>query len=187
MSVPGIDKLTFRLAVSADDGLQDLTVTVGPASIDTGSVTLRPFVTVAGGEAPIGGRRIMVGLAAGDTARFAAKWTLGPAVTFDLVGSNGPIDLVAPTLDDPAQAALRAVEVVADLVAAIAMSTDAVRTCWTSRLREHRARAAEGRAARPRRHRADRRAVRPGHPGRPRRRAVREHRRAPASPSRSTS
>ena len=126
LSVPGIDKLTFRLAVSADDGLQDLTVTVGPASIDTGSVTLRPFVTVAGGEAPMGGRRVMVGLAASETARFAAKWTLGPPVTFDLVGSNGPINLIAPTLEDPAQAALRAVEVVADLVAAIAMSTDAV-------------------------------------------------------------
>lgn len=125
LAVPGIDRLTFRLAVS-DQGLEDLTVTVGPIEIDTGDVTLRPFVTVAGGDAPAGGRRVLVGLAASDTARFAARWTLEPTVTFDLVGSHGPIALAAPTVDDPAQAALRAVEVVADLVAAIAMSTDAV-------------------------------------------------------------
>ena len=125
LPVPGIDKLTFRLAVSGA-GLQDLTVTVGPAEIDTGTVMLRPFITLAAGDQPIGGRRVVVGLAASDTARFAAKWTLGPPVEFSLVGSNGPIDLLIPTVEDPAEAGLRAVEVVGDLVAAIAMSTPAV-------------------------------------------------------------
>lgn len=122
LAVPGLQRLTFRLAVS-DAGLDDLTVTAGPVEIDTGAVTLRPFVTVAGGNAPVGGQRVLVGLAAGDTARFAARWTLQPAVAFDLVGSSGPIALDVPTVEDPGQAALRAVEVVADLVAAIAMST----------------------------------------------------------------
>jgi hypothetical protein len=122
--VPGIDRLTFRLAVS-DQGLRDLTVTVGPVEIDTGAVVLRPFATVAAGQAPVGGRRVLVGLAAGETARFAARWTLDPA-EFDLVGSSDPISLDVAPVDDPLQAALRAVEVVADLVASIAMSTPAV-------------------------------------------------------------
>jgi hypothetical protein len=140
LAVPGIDKLTFRVAVSGA-GLQDLTVTLGPAEIDAGDVTLRPFVTVAAGDDPVGGRRVAVGLAASDTARFAAKWTLGPPVAFDLVGSTGPINLVTPTVEDPDQAALRAVEVVADLVAAIAMSTPAVtdlleKEVFTSSVRE---------------------------------------------------
>ena len=125
LAVPGIEALTFRLAVS-DDGLEDLTVTVGPATIDLGDVTLRPFATVAAGLAPVGGRRVLVGLAAGATSRFAARWTLGPPVGFDLVGSDGPISLTLPTSEDPLLAAQRAVEVVADLVASIALSTDAV-------------------------------------------------------------
>lgn len=137
--VPGIDRLTFRLAVS-DQGLRDLTLTVGPVEIDTGDVVLRPFATLAAGQAPVGGRRVLVGLAAGETARFAARWTLDPP-GFDLVGSSGPIVLDVATVDDPSQAALRAVEVVADLVAAIAMSTPAVgelldRAVFSSTVRE---------------------------------------------------
>lgn len=124
VAVPGIDRLTFRLAVG-DQGLRDLTLTVGPVEIDTGAVVLRPFATVAVGVAPVGGRRVLVGLAAGADARFAARWTLDPA-GFDLVGSSGPITLDVATVDDPLEAALRAVEVVADLVASIAMSTPAV-------------------------------------------------------------
>jgi hypothetical protein len=125
LEVPGIDRLTFRLTFSPA-GLDELSVTAGPAEIDTGPVTVQPFVTVAAGLEPVGGRRVMVGLAVDDTHRFAAKWTLDPAVAFSLVASDGPVSLTVPTVDDADLAALRAVEVIADVVAAVAMSLDEV-------------------------------------------------------------
>ena len=122
IDVPGIEELSFTVAIS-DSGLDELSVTVGPAAIDAG-VLLRPFVTVAAGSSPIGGRRIAVGLALDDTHRFGARWLLDTN-TFSLIASNASI--ATPTdLTDPVDVALRAVEAVADLVAAVALGTQAV-------------------------------------------------------------
>jgi large repetitive protein len=122
IDVPGIEELSFTVALS-DSGLDELTVTVGPAAIDAG-VTLQPFVTVAAGSTPAGGRRVAVGLALDDTHRFGARWLLDSGA-FSLIASNGPI-ATPSDVTDAVEVALRAVEAVADLVAAVALGTQAV-------------------------------------------------------------
>ncbi|MCE3285525.1 MAG: putative transcriptional activator SRCAP-like protein, partial [Steroidobacteraceae bacterium] len=123
IAVTGIETLGFAFTISAA-GLDELSVAVGPARIDTGGVLLRPFASVGAGLAPSGGRRVLVGLSADDTHHFAARWTLD-TLSFDLVASDGPL---ASAIDstDAAQVALRIVDVVGDLVAAVAMAQQSV-------------------------------------------------------------
>jgi large repetitive protein len=123
VNVPGIDELSFRLGLGAA-GLDELTVTAGPASIDAGGVILRPFVTVAVGQNPALGRRIAIGIAVDDTHRFAVRWLLDEE-QFAFIASDGAIATPSDTTD-PTAVALRVVEVVADLVAAVALAQDAV-------------------------------------------------------------
>ncbi|MDM0042714.1 hypothetical protein QTH89_26070 [Variovorax sp. J22G21] len=121
--VPGIEHISFTLALAAT-GIEELSVTAGPAQIDAGGVELRPFVTVAAGNGLVGGSRVAIGMAVDDTHRFAIRWLLD-AHQFALVASDGP---VVSGLDsvDPVKVALRIVEVVADLVAGVAMAQPAV-------------------------------------------------------------
>lgn len=123
VAVPGIDQISFTIALSAA-GLDELSVTAGPAAIDAGGVTLRPFVTVAAGLNPAGGRRVAIGMAVDDTHRFAVRWLLD-SQQFAFIASDG---LIANAVDttDPTQVALRIVEVVADLVASVAMAQQPV-------------------------------------------------------------
>jgi large repetitive protein len=123
IDVPGLDQISFIVSLSAS-GLDELSVTVGPADIDAGGVTLRPFVTVAAGLNLLSGPRIALGLALDDTHRFAARWLPG-AHQFDLVASDGNI-ATAVDATEPGEVALRIVEVVADLVTAVAMAQQAV-------------------------------------------------------------
>jgi large repetitive protein len=123
LNVPGIEQLSFVVGVGAD-GLDALSVTVGPAAIDAGGVILRPFVTVAAGASPAGERRVALGLAVDDAHRFAARW-LFDSQQFALVASDGPLSTAVDS-SDPVQVALRLVEVVADLVAAVALGQAAV-------------------------------------------------------------
>ena len=123
IAVPGIETLGLALAVSAA-GLDELAVAIGPARIDAGGVLLRPFASLAVGTAPVGGRRVMVGLSADDTRHFAARWRLD-AGGFDIVASDGLLAEAIATAD-PAQVALRVVDVVADVVAAMAMQQQPV-------------------------------------------------------------
>jgi large repetitive protein len=122
LAVPGVDEVSFVVSLS-DAGLEELSVTVGPADIDAGGVTLRPFVTIAAGLAPASGRRVAVGMAVDNARGFGARWLLDTQ-EFALVASNG----VATALDvtAPDQVAVRIVEVVADLVAAVALAQQAV-------------------------------------------------------------
>ena len=124
IDVPGIETLGLTLAISAA-GLDELSVALGPARIDAGGVLLRPFASVSAGLAPAGGRRVLVGLSADDTHHFAARWTLDTA-SFDLVASDGVLASAIATAD-PVQVALRIVDVVADLVAAVAMAQQPVK------------------------------------------------------------
>ena len=124
LSVPGIDVLSFTLKLSGA-GPDEVSITAGPAHVDAGGVELRPFVTIAAGLAPAGGRRVLVGMAADDTHRFAVRWLLDSA-QFAFVASNGALAAAVETTD-PAQVALRIVEVIADLVAAVAMAQQPVR------------------------------------------------------------
>ena len=119
LAAPGVNRLGFTVALGAA-GLNELSVMAGPAEIDAGGVTIRPFVAVGAGIAPAGGRRLAVGLAVDDTHRFGARWSLDGG-TFALTASDGTLAAAVETVD-PMQVALRAVEVVADLVAAVAMA-----------------------------------------------------------------
>ncbi len=119
IAVPGIHTLGGALAISAA-GLDELSLALGPAQIDAGGVLLRPFVRFGAGNAPAGGRQVLVGLSADDTHHFAARWLLD-AGQFELVAGDGALAATIPT-PDPGQVALRAVEVLADLVAAMAMA-----------------------------------------------------------------
>ena len=65
-------------------------MTVGPAEIHADTAVLRPFVTVAAGLSPAGGRRVLVGLAVDVTHRFGARWLMDPT-SFALVASDGPL------------------------------------------------------------------------------------------------
>jgi hypothetical protein len=123
LPVPGIDALSFTLKLSGA-GLDEVSVTAGPAQIDAGGVALLPFITIAAGSNPAGGRRVLVGMAADDAHRFAVRWLLDSA-QFAFVASNGTIAAGVDTTD-PAQVALRLVEVIADLVAGVAMAQQPV-------------------------------------------------------------
>jgi hypothetical protein len=123
IAVPGIETLTFVVTVSAD-GLDELTITLGPAQIDAGGVILSPYVQVAAGDNPPGGAGVAVGLATDAQHRFAARWLFDPA-SFALVAGDGPL-VGIDTNTDPVAVATRVVEAVIDLVAAVAIATDAV-------------------------------------------------------------
>lgn len=108
LAVPGIQTLGATLVVS-DLGLRELSVTLGPAAINAGGVVVRPFVTVAAGEAPAGGARVLVGLEGSTGSRVAARWLLDPAA-FAIVAADGlPADagdFVAVLIDLAAAVAL---------------------------------------------------------------------------------
>lgn len=124
LTVPGIKEVSFTVALSAA-GLDELSITAGPAEIDAGGVKLRPFVSVAAGLSPAGGRRIAIGMAVDDTHRFAVRWLLD-SHQFAFIASDGVISTAVETTD-ATQVALRVVEVVADLVAGVAMAQQPVK------------------------------------------------------------
>ena len=143
IAVPGIETLGLALAISAA-GLDELGVAAARRA-DAGGVLLRPFASVSAGLAPAAGRRVMVGLSADDTHHFAARWTLDTA-SFDIVASDGMASAIATA--DPAQVALRIVDVVADLVAAVAMAQAGAGPARHRSRRAGRALPAAGRGAR---------------------------------------
>ena len=123
LAVPGIDLLSFKLVLSAA-GINELTVTAGPATVTAGEVTLRPFATVMVGNALVGSRQLAIGMAMDNTRRFAARWSIDTNA-LALIASDGAIASAVDSVD-PVQVALRLVEVVADLVAAIALAQQPV-------------------------------------------------------------
>lgn len=125
IAVAGIEHLSFTVALS-NDGVDEVSATLGPADLDLGSAHLRPWAHVAAGQSPPGGAGIAVGLALDATRRFGARWLFDPTA-FDVVVGDGPL----AGLDagaDPAAAAARAVEVLIDLVAGVAIGQPAVQT-----------------------------------------------------------
>ena len=121
--VPGIEKLSFRVAVN-HTGLKELSATLGPAAIDAGGVIIQPYLTVAAGTDPEGDRRVAVGLALDDNRRFALRWLLDTQQVA-LVSSTGVLPNPSE-IADAAQVASRIVEVIADLAAAVAMAQQPV-------------------------------------------------------------
>lgn len=123
--LPGIERLSFKLAIN-HEGLRELSASAGPAAINAAGVLLRPYVMIAAGDEPADGRRVLVGMAAGASSHFALRWLLD-AGTVELVASGDAVDLAASYSNDPLQVALRIVEVLVDVVAAIALAQQAVR------------------------------------------------------------
>ena len=182
--MPGIETLSFTLAISAA-GLDELSVTVGPAPIDAGGVMLRPFVTRRPRASPLraaGAWRSAWRPTTRITSRRAGCST--PA-SFDLVASDGR-STAAIDSTDPAQVALRIVEVVADLVAAVAMAQQPVQDLLDTEVGDEDVRnLLQGVVLRDVAEpgRADRRAVRPADAARARAAAVRATSPTPASRS----
>ena len=119
--VPTVETIDVAVALDAS-GLRTLTAGVGPAALDAGGVTLRPFARVAVGESPAGGRRIEIGLSAdaGIAHAIAGRWHLdGSGLT--LVAIDGIAESV-----EPARVASALVEAVIDIVASFALATPAV-------------------------------------------------------------
>jgi hypothetical protein len=117
----GIERVEIAVGLTGA-GLAELTAAAGPAALDVGGVTLRPYAAVSVGQAPPGGRRIEIGLAtdAPGAKRFGARWSLDPTV-LSLVAIDG-----ASVSTSPADVALALLDAVLDLVAVFAIRTDAV-------------------------------------------------------------
>ena len=116
--IPAVDRVALGLALD-EQGLAALDVEVGPADIDAGGITLRPFAGVHAGRAPVGGRRVDIALGLGDDRRVGARWLLG-----------GSLDLVVvdPTGEhlDPADVAVALLEAVLDLVAGFVLDAPVI-------------------------------------------------------------
>jgi large repetitive protein len=121
--IPEVQRLELDIELDAS-GLRALTTQLGPAEIDAGGVTLRPFLRAAAGNAPAGGRRIELGLGldAGGNRRVAARWAID-GDGFALVVRDG-----ATEHTDPERVALALVEAVLDLVASFAIATPAMQS-----------------------------------------------------------
>ncbi len=119
--VPAVETIDVAIALDSS-GLRTLTAGVGPAALDAGGVTLRPFARIAVGESPAGGRRIEIGLSA--DARIAhaiaGRWHLDGS-GLRLVAIDGIAENV-----EPARVASALVEAVIDIVASFALATPAV-------------------------------------------------------------
>jgi len=118
--LPAVDHVTATVALTAN-GLDDLSVVVGPAPVSAGPVELRPLLAVFAGAAPAGGRRVELGLGLGGTRHVAAQWLLDPG-TLQLVVLDG----TSPPETDPAAVAAALAEIVATMAASIAMAADQV-------------------------------------------------------------
>lgn len=122
IAVPGIEHISFRIALSGT-GIDEVTVTAGPASIQAGGVLLQPFVTVSAGIAAAQ-RRVVIGMAVDADKRFAMQWLLDTHQV-SLVAIDGT-NITGPGNADPATVALRIVEAICDLVASVAMAQQPV-------------------------------------------------------------
>jgi hypothetical protein len=116
--IPGLGRANISIVLD-HAGLNSLTAQAGPATIDAGGVTLRPFVATVAGAAPAGGRRVQFGLAANDpgTSFVGGRWNLdGSGLT--LVTSDGTTEHT-----DAEHVALGLLEAVLDLAASFAIRT----------------------------------------------------------------
>ena len=125
--VPGIDHLATEIAVGPT-GLALLDVTVGPAVIDAGVVTLAPYARVAVGAARAEGNIVEVGLGVGATRRLAFRWNLteGEAGLIAIEVGATPVDLTES--QDPAAIAIAVVGAVLDLAGGVVLSVAPVQT-----------------------------------------------------------
>jgi hypothetical protein len=120
--LPGVEHASAVLALDPG-GIRSLEVTAGPAAIDAGGVTLRPYLRAAVGAAPSGGRAVELGLAGGagpGATSVAARWNLD-GTGLQLLARAGAVEQTAPE-----QIALALVDLLVDLVAGFVLNTEAV-------------------------------------------------------------
>ena len=120
-NIPGLRRARFEAAADPS-GLTTFDVTVGPAVLDVGGATLRPYLRARAGSNPPGGRRIELGLGLDDagTRAVAARWVLGGSVA--VVAVDGGVEHT-----DPTAVTLAALDAVVDLTAGMVTGTAAVR------------------------------------------------------------
>ncbi len=117
--LPAVDTVALSIALTAA-GLDALDASIGPAPIPVGPIELRPVLAVHAGAAPVGGRRVELGLDLDGTHRVAAQWLLDAhTVQLAVLGDTAPVT-------DPAAVATALAEVVTTLAASIALATDEV-------------------------------------------------------------
>jgi hypothetical protein len=121
LDVPSVEELgRVHAGLTLDStGLRALDAEIGPAEIDLGGVALAPFAGVHVGNAPVDGRRVEAGLGLGGGRAVLAQWTLGGSFT-TLVRTGTVPDT------SPEAVALALVEVVLDVVGAVALSSSEV-------------------------------------------------------------
>ena len=122
--VPAVSTVGFGVGLSAA-GLTALDIEVGPASIDAGGTTIRPFFGVHAGSAPDGGRRAELSLGVGDHTRVGARWRIGDRFDLVVVDASGASDVEST---DAAKVAAALLEAVLDVVASFVLSTSAFTT-----------------------------------------------------------
>lgn len=118
-NVPGLGRVGIE-ALADGSGLGLLDVKAGPAALEAGEATLRPYFRARVGTLAPGGRRAELGIAldAAGTKAFAARWLLG--------GSFAVVAIDGATEDaDPAAAALAALAAVVDLAGSLVVAADA--------------------------------------------------------------
>jgi hypothetical protein len=123
-AVPAVSTIGFAVGLSAA-GLTALDIEVGPAGIDAGGVTIRPFFGVHAGTAPAGGRRAELSLGVGDHTRVGGRWRFSDRFDLVVVDSSGASDIENT---DAGQVAVALLEAVLDIVATFVLQTDAFKT-----------------------------------------------------------
>ena len=111
--IPVIGDVTAHLRADATGPLE-ITAVLGPLGLTVGGVALAPFLGVYAGSAPVGGRRVELGLDLGGETALVARCLLDPAPTFALIARSGSADST-----DPAAVALATLEAVLDSAAAV--------------------------------------------------------------------
>ncbi len=119
--IPGAGKLTCD-ATFSNSGLDSLFARVGPGDIDAGGLTIRPYVDIAVGNAPVGGRSIGIGLAfdADRIRGVEGRWLIDSS-SFTLYAIDGVSEHT-----DPDKIALALIEAVVQLLGQFTLSAPAV-------------------------------------------------------------
>ena len=118
--IPVIGSARVEIAANGS-GVTIFDVTVGPAEIDAGDATLRPYLRATVGSAPPGGHRVELGLALAvdGSNKLGARWALGGVLT--LLAIDGTTEHT-----DPGSVAAAVLDAVVDIAASLVIGTAAI-------------------------------------------------------------
>ncbi len=125
--VPGIDALAAELAVSPL-GLALFDLTVGPAPLDAGVLTIKPYGRVRVGASLADGRAIEVGLGVGEQRRLAFRWNLASSSAGLIAVAIGATPTAISELSSPEAIAATVVGAVLELAGGVVLSVAEVQS-----------------------------------------------------------